>query len=322
MKAIRFENQAIVTVDEPIPDLQPGEALVRVLRAGICATDIALFHGYADFTGIPGHEFTGIVEECPDRPELRGKKVVADINFGCGACAGEKHCPSRRVLGIRGKNGAFSEYCAIPAKNLYTVAGSIETSHAVFAEPLAAALQIARQVRIERDSRIAVLGDGCLGILCALGLKQYAENILLIGRHHEKLAIAEKQAVKTHLVNAHSSPEKVAFILGTFDITIDATGNSEGTGWCIPMTRPEGTVVVKTTTPEKSTIDMASVVVNELTILGSRCGDIALSLDFLQNRRIDVAPLIDAVYPFSAFTEAFARACEKGSLKVVIDFSC
>ncbi len=321
MKAIRFENGAVVTVDAPMPERQPGDALVRVLMAGICATDIAIFHGYADFTGIPGHEFVGVVEKCPDFPEMEGKRVVADINFGCSACADEKHCANRRVLGIRGHNGAFAAYCAIPAKNLYPVAASVGTRQAVFAEPLAAALEITRQAPLESRSRVAVLGDGCLGILCALGLRQYTEGVVLLGRHRKKLSIASQQKVKTFLMDPHTEPAALASQLGVFDITVDATGNAEGINWCIPLTRPRGTVLVKTTTFEKSNIDMAPVVVNELTIKGSRCGSMALALDVLQNRAVDVTPLIDAVYPFSRFAEAFARAMEKESMKVLIDLS-
>ncbi len=322
MKAIRFENKAVVTVDVPVPALRPGEALVRVVTAGICATDIAIFHGYAGFTGIPGHEFAGVVEKCPDCRDLVGKRVVADINFGCGACADEKHCTHRRVLGIRGHNGAFAAYCAVPAKNLYPVPASVETWQATFAEPLAAALEITRQLPIGSRSRVAVLGDGCLGILCALGVRQYTERVVLLGRHREKLHIAEQQKVETFFIDTHRHPADLASQLGVFDITVDATGNAEGINWCIPLTRPGGTVLVKTTTPEKSKIDLAAVVVNELRIAGSRCGDMAFALDFLQTGAIDVTPLIDAVYPFSRFAEAFARSMEKESLKVLVDFSC
>lgn len=321
MKAIRFENGAVVTVDAPMPEQQAGDALVRVLMAGICATDIAIFHGYAGFTGIPGHEFVGVVEKCPDWPEMEGKRVVADINFGCGTCADEKHCTHRRVLGIRGHNGAFAAYCAVPAKNLYPVPASVETRPAAFTEPLAAALEITRQTPLGSRSRVAVLGDGCLGILCALGLRQTTEGVVLLGRHQEKLSIASQQKVNTFLMDTHADPAALASQLGVFDITVDATGNAEGINWCIPLTRPGGTVLVKTTTFEKSNIDMAPVVVNELTIKGSRCGSMSLALDVLQNHAVDVTPLIDAVYPFSRFPEAFARAMEKGSLKVLIDLS-
>lgn len=322
MRVIRFENRSVLEVGIPEPALGPGEALVRVLMAGICATDIAIFNGYADFRGIPGHEFAGVVEKCPDRPELEGKRVVADINFGCGRCADEKHCKNRSVLGIRNHDGAFAQYCAIPAKNLYPVPEEIETRQAVFAEPLAAALAVTCRVPIDSGSRIAVLGDGCLGILCAAGLRQYARSVTLLGRHPAKMAAAEKQGINIFPVDTHAGPEDAVSRLGTFDITVDATGNADGINWCIHLTRPKGHIVVKTTAVEPSKIDLAAIVVNELSLMGSRCGDLPLALNFLQAGKINVEPLVSATYPFSEFKRAFSRAMEKETLKILIDFSC
>jgi len=318
MKAIRFEGRRILPVDIPVPDVKPGEALVRVSMAGICGTDIAIFNGYTHFEGVPGHEFAGVVEKCPDRPELIGKKVVADINIGCGACSDERHCPKRRVLGIRGHNGAFAEYLAVPAINLHPVPERLETRHAVFTELLAAALEISQQIHIHYHDRIAVLGDGPLGILVAAGLRQYSGGVVIAGRHPEKLAIAEKQGVKTFLLKKNTTPEDLLSQLGRFDITVDATGSPQGINWCIPLTRPEGTVAVKTTTSEKSGIDLSAVVVNELNLMGSRCGDMALALDFLETQRVHVEPLIEAVYPFVEFEAAFSHAMKKGSRKVLL----
>ena len=321
MKAIRFEDRSIHEVDIPVPGLETGEALVRVLTAGICATDMALLQGYAGFDGIPGHEFVGIVEKCPERPGLAGKRVVADINTGCGCTPDPRHCPHRRTLGIRGQNGAFAEYVVVSANNLHPVADAIQTRHAVLAEPLAAALEISQQVHITHRERVGVVGDGCLGLLTAISMRHCSGRVTLVGRHPDKLSIAWKQGVETILAHPGDTPEQVAAKTGKFDVTVDATGNPQGLDWCIPLTRPEGRVVVKTTTPEKPSIDMAAVVVNELVLQGSRCGDMSLALDYLEYGRIDVEPLIEAVYPFTRFRDAFWHASKKGGLKVLLDFS-
>ncbi len=323
MKAVRFENQTISVVDLPLPEIGGNEALVKILMAGICATDIAIFNGYAGFTGIPGHEFVGIVEQCPKSPELVGKRVVADINCGCGRCPAclardPRHCPERQTIGIRGRDGVFAEYCAIPVENLHVVPEPVETLCAVFAEPLAAALEIAQQLHIGHHTRIAVIGDGKLGILAALGLNHYSSRVLLAGRYPQKLAIAERQGVATVCLDSKDAVAAVCARLGQFDITVDATGNPEGINLAIALTRPEGTVVVKTTSHRPSQIDLASVAVNELRLIGSRCGDLSLALRFLENRWLDVKPLVDAVYPLTDFTEAFSHALCKDSLKVLL----
>lgn len=320
MEAVRFENRAIVTMATPVPEPGAKEALVRILTAGICATDRAIFNGYAAFSGIPGHEFAGRVIKCPDHPGLEGKRVAADINIGCGRCPDERHCPERKVIGIRGKDGSFAEYCTVPVKNLRPVPESISTRHAVFAEPLAAALRIAEQAAIGQNTRVAVAGDGCMGILCALALLCYTKNVVLLGRHPEKLKIAEKQGAITFPAGKDASPEDIYRELGSFDVTVDAAGSASGIGYCIALARPEGTVVVKTTLPRHTAVDLSAVVVNELAIRGSRCGNMDLALDFLKDRRIDVEPLITAVYPFSRFKEAFRRSGDKDSLKVLVEF--
>ncbi len=320
MQAVRFENRTIVNVDTPVPEPGYEEALVRILTAGICATDRAIFNGYADFSGIPGHEFVGLVEKCPARPGLEGRRVVADINIGCGRCADRRHCPKRKAIGIRGKDGAFAEYCVVPVENLRLVPEPVSTRHAVFAEPLAAALRIADQVAIGQNTRVAVAGDGCMGILCALALSCYGKNVVLLGRHPEKLAIAKQQNVETFLAGKDVPPEGILRELGSFDVTVDAAGSAAGIGYCIALARPEGIVVVKTTLPQNTAVDLSAVVINELSVLGSRCGNMDFALDHLKNRRIDVEPLITAVYPFPSFEEAFRRSGENDSLKVLVEF--
>lgn len=323
MIAVRFENNTWSQVNVPVPEPGGDEALVKVLIAGICGTDLEILRGYAAFTGIPGHEFVGTVESCASRPELAGMRVVADINCGCGECpsclnGGARHCPDREVIGIRGRDGAFAEYCIVPARNLYPVPDNAETLDAVFTEPLAAALHISEQIHIVNRTRIAVLGDGKLGLLIALCLKHFSSGVILIGRHREKLAIAGDQGMTTFLIEPDAGFETVRRSLGRFDMTVDATGNPDGLRLAITLTRPQGTVVLKTTTYEKSGIDLTTIAVNELRLLGSRCGDLPYALRFLENRWIDVHPLVEAVYPLSRFDDALSRAMDKTSLKVLL----
>ncbi len=323
MKAVVFENRKISIVDVPIPVLSKNEALVKIDLAGICATDFALLNGYHNFAGIPGHEFTGVVFSAPGRADLEGQRVVADINSGCGQCdicrtGDQRHCGNRSVIGIRDRNGVFADFCAIPLANLHVVPDSIGDEEAVFAEPLAAALEITRQMEVSEQSRVVVLGDGKMGLLCALVLRQKTSNTVLVGRHPDKLEIAGQQGVHTICSQGKSTGETSNVEKGKFDLVVEATGSPDGINEAIALVRPEGTVVIKTTSFEKSVIDLANVVVNELHLIGSRCGDIQLALDFMKKKVIDLHPLIEAVYPLEKFEKAFAHALKKGSRKILI----
>jgi threonine dehydrogenase-like Zn-dependent dehydrogenase len=323
MKAVVFKNKKISVTDVPMPVPSENEALVKIHLAGICATDVELLKGYHDFAGIPGHEFIGIVHCAPDQPGLEGRRIVADINCGCGVCdicltGDQRHCANRRVIGIRARNGAFAEYCNIPLSNLYVVPDSIEDESAVFAEPLAAALEIVRQVHVTERSRVAVLGDGKMGLLCALVLQQFAPNTVLIGHHPDKLSIAGEQGVRTIFRSKNETDQNLAVHVKDFELVVEASGCANGINEAICMVRPEGTVVIKTTSFEKSVIDFSAVVVNELNLIGSRCGDIAQALDFMEKKMIDFCPMIEAVYSLGDFEKAFAHAGRKGSLKILI----
>ncbi|MBF0480300.1 MAG: alcohol dehydrogenase catalytic domain-containing protein [Desulfovibrionaceae bacterium] len=325
MRAIYFSQGTAVTVDQPNPEPGPGEALVRVLSAGVCNTDIELFNGYYGFAGVPGHEFVGRIARSPDDPALEGVRVVADINCGCGACrfclaGNRRHCAARQVIGIKGRPGAFAEYLCVPAANLHPVPDALDDREAVFAEPLAAALEIGQQIHIGSNDTVAVLGDGKLGLLCALGLRPLNPGLLLIGRHEAKLALAAAQGVRTLYCPAGKEDAVLPRLRGFFDLAIEATGRPEGLAQAIELTRPEGTVALKTTSRLPLTLNLAKVVVDEINLIGSRCGDMALALDTLANGRLDVRPLIQAVYPFSEFARAFAAARAPGALKVLLDF--
>ncbi|MCF8036718.1 MAG: alcohol dehydrogenase catalytic domain-containing protein [Desulfobacteraceae bacterium] len=324
MKAVWFENREITLTALPFPEPGGNEALVKVLMAGICATDTEIYQGYAEFSGIAGHEFVGEVRKAPADTDLVGKRVVADINCGCGKCAwcrcgDPRHCESRTVLGIRGRNGAFAEYIAVPVQNLHAVPEGVDTLRAVFAEPLAAALEITQQAHITNSMRILVLGDGKLGLLCALGLKHFSSRVTIAGRHAEKLAIAGNQGIDTLAVPSGETSASAFREFRRFDMVVEATGSPTGIREALELVRPEGTVIVKTTSHSPTQIDLSAVAVNEIHLLGSRCGDIDLALQFLANNRIDVLPLAEKIYPLSRFTEAFAHAAARGSLKVLID---
>ena len=323
MQSLLIQNAQLFRADISLPEIQDHEALVRVLLAGICGTDLELLKGYQNFQGVPGHEFVGIVERCPTGPVLEGKRVVADINCGCGHCSwclneNERHCPERTVIGIRRHPGAFAQYLALPAKNLFPVPDELSNEEAVFAEPLAAVLEMSRQIQLTGQEKTAVLGDGTLGLLSALALKQHCRNLTLFGKHHSKLLIAEAQGIATHLLASESSP-KTAVGLQSFDLVIEATGRPQGLETALDLVRPEGTIVIKSTCQEKTTLNLAKVVVNEISLIGSRCGDPGLALSVLRHKTFDVLPLIEAVYPLSDFQEAFFRAGQRGSLKVLMN---
>ena len=329
MKAVQFRNQKISLIEAPLPAISDAEARVQVMMAGICATDVALFHGYQQFAGIPGHEFVGMVEAAPGAPEMVGKRVVADINVGCGNCAwcrsgNTRHCPSRQAIGIRGRDGAFAECVAVPLANLVVLPEGLETIDAVFAEPSAAALEIARQIHIRHDTKIAVLGDGRMGQLCAQALSLYSSRVQMLGRHEEKLAIAAAQGIgRDNVAGVFDPAGKV--LAGrharAFDLVVEATGRPEGVNQALQLARSEGTVVVKTTSHQSSDLDLAELVVREITLLGSRCGDVGFAVQCLAKGRIKPAALVDGVYAFSEFKAAFERAASRGSGKVLLAFA-
>lgn len=327
MKAWTFSNKVLSFVDGPKPKINNNdlEVLIRPLMAGICNTDIELFEGYYHFEGIPGHEFVGIVDRSPGNRCLEGKRVVCEINCGCRLCSWCKngmprHCPSRRVIGIKDWDGAFAEYVKAPLENIHTVNEFISDQVAVFVEPLAAALQLSQQIHIRRVDRMAVLGDGKLGLLIALALRHYNPDVTLIGKHPDKLAIASEQGVKIfHRLSPESIPE-LKRNSTYFDIVVDATGKAQGIDDALELIRPEGTIVVKTTSNKPSSIQMSRIVVNEIKLVGSRCGDFGLALAFLENNWVNVLPLIEATYEFHDFEAAFDHASRPGAKKILVKF--
>jgi len=315
MQALWLEDRRLrMRNDVATPEPPPAEALVRVLRAGICNTDIELTRGYYPFTGILGHEFVGVVEQGPSA--LVGRRVVGEINAVCGACsaclAGRRtHCERRTVLGIVGRHGAFADYLILPAENLYPVPDAVSTDAAVFTEPLAAALEIQEQVRIGSNDRVLVVGDGKLGQLVAQTLALTGCALLVIGRHDAKLALLAARGIETGRTDRVTSAE--------FDVAVECTGNPDGFAVAQRAVRPRGTLVLKSTYAGALTLDAAAVVVNELTLVGSRCGPFAPALRLLAEGRVAVEPLIHARYPLDQAAAAFEQAHRAGVLKVLVE---
>jgi len=307
MKALRFTNLKLSSANVPRPE--PGdEALVRVTLSGICNTDLEIVRGYAGFEGTIGHEFVGIVEEAPDAPELVGKRVVGEINAGCGECetclAGDpRHCPKRSVLGIVGRDGAHAEYLRLPSRNLLVVPDAVSDEQAVFAEPLAAAFRISEQVTIEPETKVAVIGDGKLGLLCAMSLGRKSENMTLIGKHPEKMAIAND------FCNGTAMPDAIGReMIRNFDVVVEASGSESGFLTAVDLVRPRGKIVLKSTFNGTPSWPASRVVVDEITVVGSRCGRFGPALDLLAAGKVPVQRLISETLPLSQGVEAMARA--------------
>jgi threonine dehydrogenase-like Zn-dependent dehydrogenase len=318
MLSLRVEKKKLAVRDIGRPE--PGdEALVRVLLSGICNTDLEISRGYAGFQGTIGHEFVGVVESSPD-DKLVGRRVVGEINAGCGVCklcvAGDsRHCPARTVLGIVGRDGAHAEFLRLPLKNLLPVPDRVLDEHAVFAEPLAAACGIMERVAVSADQRVAVIGDGKLGLLCAQAIALSGAGVLLIGKHAEKLRIAERRGIETSTPRAASKRKR------EFDLVVEASGSPSGFVGALALLRPRGTLVLKSTFngPGKiEEIDQARLVVDEISIVGSRCGRMQPALDLLKKAAIDIDSLISEEYPLSRGVFAMERAGKKGVLKVLL----
>jgi threonine dehydrogenase-like Zn-dependent dehydrogenase len=317
MKALRFTGGELAVADVPVPS-PGGEALVRVRMSGICNTDLEITRGYAGFEGALGHEFVGVVEEARDAPDLTGKRVVGEINAGCGTCdrclAGDpRHCPTRTVLGIHGRDGAHAEFLRLPTRNLIVVPDSVSDEQAVFAEPLAAAHGIADRAGIRPDDRIAVIGDGKLGLLCAMTLALSSPNVTLIGRHPDKLAVAKARGIECVLSAEVGPPMRAAF-----DVVVEASGSASGFEKAVELVKPLGRIVLKSTFHGNSAWPAARIVVDEITIIGSRCGRLAPAIELLEKGLVDLDGLIDDRFPLDDGVAAMARAAEPGALKVLL----
>ena len=316
MKALRFENSKLFLAAIDVPSRE-GEALVRVVKSGICNTDIEIVRGYAGFDGTIGHEFIGVVEESNDSPALVGKRVVGEINVGCNICDwckthDSRHCPNRTVLGIINRDGCHAEFLTLPSRNLLELPDEISDNQAVFIEPLAAAYGILEQIDVSSETKVAVIGDGKLGILCAWSLGLESENVVLIGKHQEKLDVAEKGNVEGMLL------ERAKKIRREFDVVVEASGSESGFETALNLVKPRGKLVLKSTFHGKPSWESSRVVVDEITIVGSRCGMFSPVLDLLKTRAVDVEALISDEFSIAEGVEAMDEAARKGVMKVVL----
>ena len=315
MLAVHLEDGAVTLRDNPLPARPEGYALLRLLAGGICNTDLELQRGYYGFTGTPGHEFVAEVVEA-GKPGLVGKRVVGEINLACDQCDWcrrglGRHCPHRTVLGIVKHPGAFEEFFTLPERNLHVLPEAMQIEHALFTEPLAAACEILDQVRIPCGETVAVLGDGKLGLLIAMLLQAHGYPVRQFGRHRDKLRIAEAAGVSAEVVSG-------ALPTAAFDWVVDATGSAEGLRSAVQMTRPRGTLILKSTVHGAVEIDTAPIIVNEITLVGSRCGRMETALPLLERGIIPVEKLIADRFPLAEAPRAFARAGERGALKVLL----
>jgi threonine dehydrogenase-like Zn-dependent dehydrogenase len=337
MKALRYENQKLLVIDVPRPD-ENGEALVRVTLSGICNTDLEIIRGYAGFQGTIGHEFVGVIESLPEpgavarpsgrahigsEPSLKvgllkpGQRVVGEINAGCGNCdlclAGDpRHCAQRTVLGIVGRDGAHAEFLKLPVVNLLPVPDEISDERAVFTEPLAAACGILERAQITNDTSVAVIGDGKLGLLCAQVLASTEAAVTLVGKHQHKLEIAARRGIETIAVdNARPRPRE-------FDVVVEASGSAAGFNLALDLLRPRGTLVLKSTFQGATDLNAARIVVDEISVVGSRCGRFAPALELLKANAVDVESLISEERALADGLRAIERASEPGVLKVLL----
>ena len=315
MLALRVDNKrlSIKNIEKPG---RADEALVRVILSGICNTDLEIARGYAGFNGTIGHEFVGVIEDCSNSA-LVGFRVVGEINAGCGKCnlctAGDpRHCANRTVLGIHGRDGAHAEFLKLPAVNLTRVPHNVPDEHAVFTEPLAAACGILERVKIDKSNRVAVIGDGKLGLLCTQVIALTGASVLLIGKHSSKLLIAERRGIEV------SSPKNAATRTRQFDVVVEASGGASGFSLALDLLRPTGQLVLKSTFHGKTSLNAARIVVDEISIVGSRCGRFRPALDLLKKAAIDVDSLISEEYPLSKGVHAMRRAKTKGVMKVLL----
>lgn len=317
MQALEFQQKLSFRTDYPKPKAQANEALIKIKLSGICSTDLEIVKGYAGFKGVLGHEFVGIVESTGSimHRHWLGKRVVGSINIGCQRCSNclnnrVEHCYQRQVLGIRNKQGAFADYITLPVRNLFQVPDCITDESAVFTEPLAAACRILQQIKLSPELKIAVLGAGKLGLLIGKTLAVNNADITMLGCSELSLALAKKWQLTAGYTNHYADNH--------FDLVIDATGNALGFEQALRLTRPRGTLILKSTFSTPAPVDLTKLVVAEINLLGSRCGPFDQAIKLLQAESIPVETMIDGVYQLTDGPAAFEFASQPGIKKVLL----
>ncbi len=314
MKATSFDGKQM-KYDENYPDPKPDESLVRVSLAGICGTDLEILDGYMAYNGVLGHEFVGVVEKS-ENPDLIGKRVVGEINAGCNNCDSckngmQRHCPNRTVLGILKRDGAFAEFLSLPKENLHVLPDSITDEQAVFVEPLAAAFEIKEQIPLNPDWKIAVVGDGRLAQMICQVLKLSCPNVTCFGRHETKLSHLEKFEILTKIGIVNSD-------LQSYDLVVEATGSNSGFDDTMKLIKPRGTVILKSTIASRENLDLTPTVVNEITLVGSRCGLFKPAINALATGIVSVDSMIDSTFPLEKISDAIQYAKKPDTLKVFL----
>ncbi len=317
MKALKFNGKTLKLEEVPRPVPGEKEALIRIRYAGICNTDLEIMKGYMNYTGILGHEFVGVVEEA-SYGDWIGKTVVGEINLGCGECEfcrrGMKtHCRRRKVLGIQDKDGVMAEYCTLPIHNLHVVPPTIPALAAVFVEPLAAACEILEQLNILPEYQVVVLGDGKLAQLIAQVLRLHSRNLLVVGKHPKKLELLRDSSIKTMSLDEFRRSDDL------FHVVVEATGSWKGWELALQRVRPKGFIVLKSTYANTLEFNPAPIVINEITVIGSRCGPFANAISLLEHNQVDVEKLISGIYSLTNFEKAFRRSRESGVLKILLE---
>jgi len=318
MRALWLEKQQLKFRDDlPLPELERGDALIQPRLSGICSTDLELVKGYYPFTGIPGHEFVGEVIKAPGFPEFEGMRVVGEINITCGSCIycqqdQGSHCVNRKVLGISGRNGVFADNFTLPAENLHIVPDSISDEQAVFTEPLAAALEIQEQINISSIDRVLVVGAGRLGQLVAQTISLIDCDLAVVARYPKQRKLLEERGIKV------LDEDNIA--QGMMDIVVDTTGSPSGFEAARSAVRSRGTIVMKSTYADTLDINVSSLVVDEITLIGSRCGPFGPALKLINERLVDPVSLIEVSFHFTDIIDAINRAGERGVLKVLLSY--
>jgi len=311
MRALVLQDGKPQLIDKPRPVPRDDQVLVRMTMAGICNTDLELVRGYMNFAGTLGHELLGVAET----GDLRGQRVTCEINFACGKCdwcrrQQPRHCPTRSVLGILEQDGAFADFVVAPRANLHVVPDGVDDLQAVFTEPLAAAFEVLEQVHIQPRDEVVVLGDGKLGLLLAQVIALTGARVLCVGKHDDHLAIARQAGAQTVLFDQWDRTKR--------DVVIEATGTASGFELAVAATRPGGTVVLKSTVADKASLSLAALVIDEIHVVGSRCGPFAPALRALADGHIDVGAMVGGCFDLSQALDGLDAAAERGALKIVL----
>ena len=322
MLALVYDDKLKLDKNYPEPIVKDDEVLIKTIMAGICNTDYEITQGYMGYRGVLGHEFVGVVVKLGKNApsDLLNKRVVGEINCACNDCSWchkdlQRHCPNRQTLGIWQKDGCFSEYFTLPYKNVLTLADNIDDITATFTEPLAAAYEIIEQVHIKPTDKVAILGDGKLGLCISLIFNALNIDYTHIGKHLEKLKISSDLGAKTKLLNEINENDKKSY-----DVVVEATGSVSGFETSAMLTKPRGILVLKSTIAARQGLNLASIVVDEITIVGSRCGQFAPVVRLMEQNKLNVKPLVDSIYDVKDFECAFEKNSQKGTLKVLVKF--